>query len=463
MSAVQIHPDTATAPRRVRHGYARAWRDAPGTTLYLMIVALPVALTGLVATITLFLVGVGSIVLVIGLPLIAVALYVARGFAISDRALLRMTGLPTFAEPEWRREPRAATFFARVLQPMRNGHYWSALVHAVLVRPITALIGFAIAAPWVVLSTGGPTYWFWGRFLPESEDESRLIWVPWVYSRLGMDIDVTRDLHLWTSLIYLVVGVIFALTLPLVLRGLAHLQRGTAVAMLGRWASDDLGAQVAELDASRGAALQAEDTALRRLERDIHDGPQQRLVRLQMDLAAIERRAAAGDAEAVARLAAESRVHARSALDELRALAGGMAPPLLQDRGLVPALEALAQTSPVPVTTQIDPTLTDRATPEVARNLYFVVAELLTNVAKHSGATSVALSAVEEQGEVHVTVQDDGRGGARIEDGHGLQGIAQRVQGMRGAMSIASPEGGTTSVALRIPLTEASVRSSVET
>ena len=111
--------------------------------------------------------------------------------------------------------------------------------------------------------------------------------------------------------------------------------------MLGRWNSDELAAEVRAEAAARGAAVHAEDVALRRLERDIHDGPQQRLVRLQMDLAALERRAESGDADAAAELAREAQVHAKAALDELRALSSGVAPPLLQDRGLSAALDAL--------------------------------------------------------------------------------------------------------------------------
>lgn len=328
-----------------------------------------------------------------------------------------------------------------------------------IVRPVTALLTFPLAVAWVALSLGGLTYWFWGSFVPD--DDSRQIWVPWVFERLGIDLDVTKDLHLWTSLIYIVAGVVFAVTLPLVLRGLVLLHHSAARVMLGRWDSDDFEAAVASMDASRGAAVQAEDAALRRLERDIHDGPQQRLVRLQMDLAAIERRAAAGDADAVAKLAAESREHARSALDELRALSSGMVPPLLQDRGLVEALGALASTSPVPVHANVDPTVGEVVTGEHARNIYFIVAELLTNVAKHAQATEVALRVAALDDEVLVHVRDDGKGGAQLQPGHGLHGLAQRVQGLRGTLSLESPAGGPTAIEARIPLAVASARSSL--
>jgi len=253
-------------------------------------------------------------------------------------------------------------------------------------------------------------------------------------------------------MLYLGVGTVFLLTLPLVLRGLVRLHGTVAAALTGRWESDDLVAQIEGLDASLGAAVQAEDAGLRRLERDLHDGPQQRLVRLQMDLAALERRAADGDAAAVAALAQESRVHAQAALDELRALAGGVAPPLLQDRGIAEAITGLAAASALPVRADVAPELTAALSPEAARNLYFVVAELLTNAAKHAGADGASVTAVREGSVVRVTVLDDGRGGAAPRSGGGLEGLARRVQGLRGTMHIDSPEGGPTIVTVALPV-----------
>ena len=164
-------------------------------------------------------------------------------------------------------------------------------------------------------------------------------------------------------MLYLIAGIVFAITLPWAMGGFARLHHAVARGMLGRWPSDDLAAEVRAEAAARGAAVQAEDAALRRLERDIHDGPQQRLVRLQLDLAALERRAAAGDSDAAAQLAREAQVHAKSALDELRALSAGVAPPLLQDRGLAAALGAVAAGSALPVGVDIDPAVDTRGEP----------------------------------------------------------------------------------------------------
>ncbi|MDR6866077.1 signal transduction histidine kinase [Microbacterium resistens] len=432
-----------------RRGYAQAWRWAPGTALYLVLLSIPTAILGMALTWSVFLVGVGSLVLVVGVPLIVAALFIARGFAVADIALQRLGGVPSFPAPDWERGSVGEGRWSRLTRPMRNGHYWMALLSGTIVRPVIAIFTFGVSTSWIVLALGGPTYWFWSRFIPNSRSEQ--IWVDWAVEHVFGGIDPDPDPYLWASMLYLAVGIVFLLTLPLVLRGLLFLHHAAAAGMLGRWEADDLGAQVAELDASRGAAIRAEDAALRRLERDIHDGPQQRLVRLQMDLATIERRAAAGDLEAATQLAQESRGHAQAALDELRALAGGVAPPLLQDRGIVESLRALGAASPLPVSASVDPEIGATLSPETARNLYFIVAELLTNAAKHSGAGAVSLTAARAGADVLVTVHDDGRGGAGFQAGHGLEGLRGRVQGLRGSIRIDSPEGGPTAITVRVP------------
>ena len=156
--------------------------------------------------------------------------------------------------------------------------------------------------------------------------------------------------------------------------------------MLSAFRSEELSEQVADLSASRTAAVAAEGTALRRLERDIHDGPQQRLVRMQMDLASADRQLDK-DPEAARVLIAEAMQQSKEALEELRALSRGFAPPILLDRGLVAALESLAGAAALP--DRSSRTLPDdlELPPELERNAYFIAAEALTNVAKHARAT----------------------------------------------------------------------------
>lgn len=439
--------------------YGRAWKRTPGSVVYLLVVFV-LAMAAVSVLASLFWTGVGLLILVIGLPLVVLTLLIARGFGVADRFLLSLTGLPEIAEPEWNRDKTESSgFWTTLTRPLRNAHYWVYLVHGMIVSPIVSTITFVLTTVWLTIGLGGLTYSFWGLFLPRdaSGDRTGGEWVhyvadavPWLFGGWsGWAVEVT---------LYCVAGILFTFTMPWVLGGLAHGHHAIATGMLGRWNSDDLAAEVRAEAAARGAAVHAEDVALRRLERDIHDGPQQRLVRLQMDLAALERRAEAGEADAAADLARDARGHAKAALDELRALSSGVAPPLLQDRGLAAALEALATASPLFVRTEIEPGIDRAVGQEVARTVYFVVAELMTNAVKHSGATAATLKATLRRGEagvpthLDVWVVDNGRGGAAITSGHGLEGLRERVAGLRGILVVDSPVGGPTSIGAHIPL-----------
>ncbi|MET0734814.1 MAG: sensor domain-containing protein [Microbacterium sp.] len=443
----------ATAAPGFWASYGEAWKRTPGSAVYLLAVfVLAMAAVGILAG--LFWTGVGLLILVIGLPLIVLTLLIARGFGVADRFLLQLTGLPAIEEPTWNRDaPDATGFWATLTRPIRNPHYWTSLVHGMIVNPIVSTISFALTVTWLSVGLGGLTYWFWGLFLPRGDGGEWGIFVadsvPLFAGWNGWAVEVV---------LYLLAGILFAFTMPWVLGGLARVHHAIARGLLGRWRSDELAAEVRAEAAARGAAVHAEDVALRRLERDIHDGPQQRLVRLQMDLAALERRAEAGDGDAAAELAREARGHAKAALDELRALSSGVAPPLLQDRGLAAALTALAAGAPLSVHVDVDPAIDQATSPEIARTAYFTVAELLTNAIKHSGATSATLKAAlrpasaEALGMLDIWVVDNGRGGARFATGHGLEGLRERVAGLRGTLVVDSPSGGPSALSIHIPL-----------
>ncbi|MET0782210.1 MAG: sensor domain-containing protein [Microbacterium sp.] len=462
LSLLSTHEDeqmTATTTEQTRTGwaaYGEAWKRTPGRALYL-ILAFVLAITALSVLAGLFWTGVGLLILIVGLPIVVLALFVARGFGMAERYILRLTGLAEIVEPEWNRDVQARTgFWSTLTRPLRNGHYWTYLLYGMIVSPILSTVTFALTTVWLSVSLGGLTYWFWGAFLPRGDGARDGEWgqyvaaaVPWLFGG-------------WSSwpvevVLYLVAGVIFTITLPWVMDGLARLQHGIARGLLGRWSSDELAAEARAEAAARTSAVQAESAGLRRLERDIHDGPQQRLVRLQLDLAALERRAAAGDTDAAAELAREARGHAKAALDELRALSSGVAPPLLQDRGLAAALAAVAAGSALPVSLEVDPTVDAAVASEVARTVYFVVAELLTNTVKHADATAATLKVSLRTGDtppmLDVWVVDNGRGGAHLMPGHGLEGLRERIAGLRGVLIVESPPGGPTTVGAHIPLT----------
>ncbi|MET0749429.1 MAG: sensor histidine kinase, partial [Solirubrobacterales bacterium] len=210
----------------------------------------------------------------------------------------------------------------------------------------------------------------------------------------------------------------------------------------------ELRARVEELRASRARIVQAADDERRRLERDLHDGAQQRLVALALNL----RLAAAKletDPEAAAALLSETATELGEATTELRELARGLHPAVLSDRGLRPALEALAGRAPLPV--ELEASQPERLPEAVESASYFVVAEALTNVARYAHASRAEVSVSRENGEVEVSIRDDGVGGADPEAGSGLRGLADRVAALDGRLEVVSPPGGGTTVRAVIP------------
>lgn len=426
--------------------YAALWRAVPGSLAYL-VGGFVLSMVAISVLSSIFFSGVGMVILVVGVPIIVGSLLAARGFGIADRTLLKLTGLPEIDEPTWPTTDPAASTLTKLVAPMKSGHYWSYLLHQMLVAPILATITFSVAISWAATALGGLTFWMWAWALPGKEGMVG----GWISRGLG----VTANGTLVEAFVYLILGVVAGVTLPWGLRGLSQLHHGLSSAMLGRWPSDDLATEVRQESAARVAALQAEDTAMRRLERDLHDGPQQRLVRLQMDLATVERRVASGHHDEAVAITKEAQTQAKAALEELRALSRGVAPPLLQDRGLTAALTQLGQDSPLAVKTTLDPAIDEVVPADTARALYFVVAELLTNAAKHSGGQTVELTGnlrYDEPQRLRLTVTDDGRGGASPVDGHGLAGLRERLVGLRGQLTIESPEGGPTRVEVTVPL-----------
>lgn len=235
------------------------------------------------------------------------------------------------------------------------------------------------------------------------------------------------------------------ISLPAVIHALATLQASVSRALL--CSRGELVRRIDQLDSSRTAARTAEAQALNRLERDLHDGPQQLLVRIQMDLARAERATELDPAKA-RDLLAEARQQTADTLAELRNLSRGIAPPVLLDRGLDAALEELAGRSDV--LTTVDSSV-GQVPPHIASAAYFTASEALTNVHKHSVATEAHI-AVERQGDLlTISVTDNGIGGASIAKGHGLAGLAERVRGVEGELFVDSPIGGPTVVQAVLP------------
>jgi signal transduction histidine kinase len=209
----------------------------------------------------------------------------------------------------------------------------------------------------------------------------------------------------------------------------------------------DLRARVEELRESRVRIVEAADAGRRQIERDLHDGAQQQLVSLALDLRMLKARL--HDPESAA-MVDELAGKLSMALDELRELARGIHPAVLTAQGLGPAIESLAQRTSVPVSTDVD--LGDqRLAPALEAAAYFLVAEALTNVVRYARASSAEVEVRRDGDEVVVAVRDDGVGGARMEAGSGLRGLADRISALEGTLRIESPPGGGTRLEARFP------------
>jgi signal transduction histidine kinase len=208
-------------------------------------------------------------------------------------------------------------------------------------------------------------------------------------------------------------------------------------------------AQLAEVRASRARIVEAGDTERRRVERDLHDGAQQRIVALTLALRTAQN-SLGPDAEPAARDHLDHALEeARAALAELRELARGIHPQILTSAGLAAAVGALAQRSSVDVAVRIAPE--DRYEPAIESAAYFVISEALANVAKYAAASKVTIAADWRDSELMVEIADDGVGGAAASTGSGLQGLADRLAALDGQLEIRSPVGGGTRVLARIP------------
>ncbi|MFB6986368.1 sensor histidine kinase [Streptomyces sp. NPDC056304] len=350
---------------------------------------LPMALAGFVYTVFMLCVGVGLAVTVIGLPLLAAGLQGARLIGRAERGRARaMLGV-------WVDEPSPT-----VLSRREQGFFpwlWSSLMDPVGWRAV--LYSF-IRLPWGVLT--------------------------FVVTLVSLFL-------LWP-------------VLPFIARFLANGDRAMARGLLSP--SDELERRIAELESDRGVVVDTAAADLRRIERDLHDGAQARLVALAMGLG-LAKEKLTDDPEAAARMVDEAHGEVKVALQELRDLARGIHPAVLTDRGLDAALSAIASRCTVPVTVGVD--LASRPAQAIEGIAYFTVSELLQNVSKHSAARSASVEVWRAGDRLLVQVTDDGQGGARMDGGTGMAGLAERLGAVDGLFVLDSPVGGPTTVTAELP------------
>jgi signal transduction histidine kinase len=232
---------------------------------------------------------------------------------------------------------------------------------------------------------------------------------------------------------------------------LARLDVAAARLLIGRPRSDEIDERVTRLETSRAAAVDSAESERRRIERDLHDGAQQRLVALAMDLGAARERLES-DPEGGRALVAEAHEEAKAALREIRDLVRGIHPVILEDRGLDAALSAVVARVPVPVTLQVE--VSERPSAVLESTAYFVVTEALTNVTRHAQATEAHVAIVRSTDRLVIEVRDDGVGGADSARGTGLAGLRNRVAALGGTLDVISPDGGPTTLLATLPLVE---------
>jgi signal transduction histidine kinase len=417
--------DGTSAPRWLR----QLGRDSAYT-----LTILPLAVLAVVLVATLVSVGIGLSVTLLGLPVLALGILTARAFAhLERRRLARLTGAPV-AHPEYLAANPSDGLVRRLTTPARDRQSWLDVVWAV-VAVLTAAVSWSIAVAWWSAALGGTTYGVWEQLVPRGTDPVTLA------SLLGFGTGRTADVVVISS-----IGAFALLTLPLALRAAALLHSTLGRDLLcGR---AELQQEVRRSEAGRSAGLAAEAESLRRLERDIHDGPQQRLVRLSMDLGRA-RSQLDRDPERARATIDGAVTQARDTVEELRSLSRGIAPPVLVDRGMEAALREAVARSAVPTSLTYD---APAALPAHIENAaYFVVTESLTNIAKHSGASLARVSLVVRDDRALLTVEDDGRGGATLAPDGGLAGLAQRARAVDGTLEVSSPPGGPTVVRAVLP------------
>ncbi|MEU7041700.1 sensor domain-containing protein [Streptomyces varsoviensis] len=375
----------------------------------------------------------------VGVLLLAAAVALARASGGAQRALAR--GLlgeraPAPAPPS---HPRAGGVLGRLDARLRGGDGWRAVAYVLVKLPV-AVFGMSYALVWWLYSLLGvafPLCWMTGLVGGPMD-----VLPPVPGAQLRVD-------SYPSAVVAAAVGLAGVLAAPWLTRAVVAADLRLLRALLGPGRLDQ---RVRVLEETRALAVDDAAATLRRLERDLHDGAQVRLVALAMSLAmAKEKLGDAGpppDAERARRLVDTAHRNAAEALAELRNLSRGLHPPVLDD-GLPDALATLAARSAVPVALTVDVPV--RPTPSIEAIAYFCAAELLTNAVKHGAARHIAIEAVQRGGRLRLRVADDGRGGARPVAGGGLAGLAQRVRTVDGALTVASPRGGPTEVAVDLP------------
>jgi len=292
--------------------------------------------------------------------------------------------------------------------------------------------------------------------LPLTIIESTVVGVAWALALSALTLPIWFEPRASLPPIWLasVAGVLLLFVAASLSQIVIRLHRQVVAGLLCTSESRALRREVETLRQSRSAVIDVEASELSRIERDLHDGAQQRLVMLSIDLGLASERIDT-DPEGAKELMRSSQEQAREALAEIRQLVRGIAPSILLDRGLVPAIESITGRGPIRTSIRSELAPGTRLSAAVERTAYFVASEALANVAKHSGASNCQVRVRLEGGQLVIEIWDDGKGGAIVAPGGGLAGLASRVAGVDGTLTVTSPSGGPTLIRAAIPVAPA--------
>ncbi|WP_030161940.1 sensor histidine kinase [Streptomyces sp. NRRL S-244] len=410
----------------------RTWRE-----FGYLVLGLPLSLLYFSLAITGVSLGAGLLVTFLGIPVLAGVLAMCRGFGRVERGRARaMLGVDIAEPAPIRAEKRGPLATMGAL--LKSGSAWRHALYSVIHLP-WAIFAFTLALVFWAYGWAFLLYplWFW--VFPAYTDRPGL--------QLFQNDDYTFYLDSPAEIaLACLVGLAFTLATPWVVRALTTVDRVLIAGLLGPSRLDH---RVTELESDRGVVVDTAAADLRRIERDLHDGAQARLVALAMDLG-LAKEKLAEDPQAAARMVDEAHGEVKVALQELRDLARGIHPAVLTDRGLDAALSSVASRCAVPVRVSAD--LPDRPASAVEGIAYFTVSELLQNISKHSGARTASVDVWKSGDRLLIQVADDGRGGASSEGaGTGLAGLTERLDAVDGVLVVDSPAGGGTTVTAELP------------
>ncbi|MHA5050145.1 sensor histidine kinase [Streptomyces sp. SD15] len=410
---------------------ARSWREFS----YVML-SLPLGIIMFTFAVTMFSLGAGLLVTFLGIPVLAATLAGCRGFGALERARARGLLGVEVATPE---PPRAKKrgVMAWMGAMLKSGSSWRQLLYTLIQFP-WAVFSFSVALSFWACGWTMLTYplWFWVFPVYAGQDGLQIF---------GDDTHSVQLDNPFELMVTVLLGLLITIATPWIVRALTSVDR---LMVRGLLAPSRLATRVVELESDRGVVVDTAAADLRRIERDLHDGAQARLVNLAMGLG-LAKEKLTEDPHAAARMVDEAHGEVKTALQELRDLARGIHPAVLTDRGLDAALSSVASRCTVPVQVEVD--LPARPAPAIEGIAYFTVSELLQNISKHSSARHATVDVWHVDNRLMLQVVDDGVGGADVSAGSGLAGLAERLDAVDGILVVDSPPAGPTRITAELP------------